>query len=291
MTAELSLLFQGMTFDPSELDGVDMGISVDQMIKTDHYCPECMSLDKCRMLAPGWQTLFSADVTEYYRVRGRGPQFRMRQCKFLDGQEKKTIGLFTPRALNIYSFKTYQPTIETQALYDTCFNYARDFSEFTTKGLLIMGSNGAGKTHLAVSIAKTLARKGIDVGLMDVEQWLNKIRESYDDDKVDPETAEMVSKRLLVIDDLVPEQKVSEWVKSQVLVVLNHRYNQLMPTIITTDKPMGMIEHVYGQRISSRLYEMCDVVMVAAKDWRQKKKPEQKKIEKMTGDDWRKGSR
>ena len=283
-TAELSLMFQGMTFSPHDLASADIEISIDQMIKTDHCCPECHDLDKCRMLAPGWQTLFSAGDTQ--ARPGEGPQFRMRQCKYLAEQkEKKTTGLFTPRAANVYNFKTYLPTVETQALYDRCLNYARDFNEFTTKGLLILGSNGAGKTHLAVSIAKQLARRGYDAGEMDVEQWLNKIRESYDDNKVDPETAELVQKRLLVIDDIVPEQKVSDWVKSQVLAVLNHRYNQMLPTIITTDKPMVVVEQVYGQRIPSRLYEMCEVVTVQARDWRKRRPVEEKKPEKQ---EWRK---
>jgi DNA replication protein DnaC len=89
---------------------------------------------------------------------------------------------------------------------------------------------------------------------------------------------------ILVLDDL-GAVKPTEWVWDTVSVILNTRYNENLTTIITTNFQDGPAAAVagprgttreetlgdrIGERMRSRLSEMCRIVNLAAPDYRQK---------------------
>jgi len=89
---------------------------------------------------------------------------------------------------------------------------------------------------------------------------------------------------VLVLDDL-GAVKPTEWVWDTVSVILNTRYNENLTTIITTNFQDGPAAAVagprgaareetlgdrIGERMRSRLSEMCRIVNLAAPDYRQK---------------------
>lgn len=70
---------------------------------------------------------------------------------------------------------------------------------------------------------------------------------------------------LLVLDD-VGAEKPSEWVIQTLYLLLNYRYEHMLPTIITSNLPMEKIEQNYSSRISSRIERMC--VSAKKKHWK-----------------------
>jgi DNA replication protein DnaC len=87
----------------------------------------------------------------------------------------------------------------------------------------------------------------------------------------------------LVLDEL-GAVKPTEWVWDTVSLILNTRYNDNRTTVITTnfdDKPAGNVggprgatrEETLGDRIGermrSRLHEMCRIIKMDGKDFRQ----------------------
>ena len=159
-------------------------------------------------------------------------------------------------------------------------------------GLLLTGSIGVGKTHLAVGILQALVVERGAVGLFyDYRDLLKQVQNSYNQ-KVAATELEVLrpvfEAEVLVLDEL-GAAKPSDWVWDTVAHILNTRYNDRRTTIITTNyanlPPLGaeltaaraaMREESLGDRIGermrSRLQEMCVVVEMQGEDFRQKVK-------------------
>jgi DNA replication protein DnaC len=144
-----------------------------------------------------------------------------------------------------------------------------------TAGLLLTGPIGCGKTHLAVGIIKEL---------------LKQIQNSYNDSvqATEMEVLRPVFQAEVLVLDELGAAKPTEWVWDTVSHILNTRYNDKRTTIITTnfkDLPPGETESRtaraakeetlgdrIGERMRSRLHEMCRVVRVEGEDFRMKYK-------------------
>jgi len=163
-------------------------------------------------------------------------------------------------------------------------------------GLLLIGTIGVGKTHLAVGIIKQLiATKGIGCVFYDYRELLKEIQNSYNS-SVQATELELLrpvfEAEVLVLDEL-GAVKPTEWVWDTVSLILNTRYNDNRTTIITTnfpDDPPGRTggggenERVramrsnrdetlgdrIGERMRSRLHEMCRIIRMEGEDFRQK---------------------
>lgn len=160
-------------------------------------------------------------------------------------------------------------------------------------GLLLIGSIGVGKTHLAVGIIKELVlSKGIPCLFYDYRELLKQIQNSYNDSVKATELdvlRPVFETEVLVLDEL-GAVKPTEWVWDTVSLILNTRYNDSRTTIITTNYPddaardsIGSSEFVraqravrgetlgdrIGERMRSRLHEMCRIVKMEGADFRQ----------------------
>ena len=151
-------------------------------------------------------------------------------------------------------------------------------------GLLLIGPSGVGKTHLCVALIKQLIKKGVGVKFCDYRELLKQIQNSYNPSVQATELGVLrpvFDAEVLLLDDL-GAVKPSEWIWDTVSLVLNTRYNNNLATIITTnfeDCPAAgvgpprpdRIETLgdrIGERMRSRLFEMCRLVQVQGKDYR-----------------------
>jgi len=159
------------------------------------------------------------------------------------------------------------------------------------RGLLLIGSIGVGKTHLAVGILQALVAERGATGLFyDYRDLLKQVQHSYNRQVSATELeilAPVFEAEVLVLDEL-GASKPTDWVWDTVAHILNTRYNDRRTTIITTNYanagPLGtesnaraaMREETLGDRIGermrSRLQEMCVVVEMQGEDFRQKVK-------------------
>src|SRR5438132_12658330 len=154
-------------------------------------------------------------------------------------------------------------------------------------GLLLIGSIGVGKTHLAVGTIKELIlSKGIPCLFYDYRELLKEIQNSYNESVKATELdvlRPVFETEILVLDEL-GAVKPTEWVWDTVSLILNTRYNDNRTTIITTnfdDKPAGAIGGPrgaardetlgdrIGERMRSRLHEMCRIIKMEGRDFRQ----------------------
>lgn len=133
-------------------------------------------------------------------------------------------------------------------------------------GLLFFGSYGIGKTHLAAAIVNRLLGQ-IRVLYISCPDFLNEIREALYTKGNSSRLMIAKSVDLLVLDDIGAE-KPSEWVRETLFVLINHRYENLLPTIFTTNCNLDELEQRLGGRISSRIAEMSRCIKLTGKDWR-----------------------
>src|SRR5262249_38703782 len=150
-------------------------------------------------------------------------------------------------------------------------------------GLLFMGPQGVGKTHLAVGIIKKLMReKNVSCLFRTFPELLKEIQNSYNPVSQSSEMSllsPVLEVEVLVLDEL-GAQNPSPWVRDEVSYVLNYRYNENKVTILTTnylDREEGAVQKPgapdtlterIGDRMRSRLYEMCKSVDMSGKDFR-----------------------
>jgi DNA replication protein DnaC len=162
------------------------------------------------------------------------------------------------------------------------------------RGLLLTGEIGVGKTHIAVGILKELiGGRGVQGLYYDYRELLKEVQNSYNPQVSATELGilrPVFEVEVLVLDEL-GAAKPTDWVWDTVAQILNSRYNERRTTIITTNYPnqAGLLAAVpdtpksrigsamrqetlgdrIGERMLSRLQEMCVVVEMRGKDFRQ----------------------
>ena len=182
-------------------------------------------------------------------------------------------------------------------MFNAALLQARNFVKgypFDTNGngLLLTGSIGVGKTHLAVGMLQALiADRGAKGLFYDYRDLLKQVQNSYNRSVQETELEilqPVFDAEVLVLDEL-GASKPTDWVWDTVAHILNTRYNDRRTTIITTNYPnqapagaelsvarMAAREESLGDRIGermrSRLQEMCVVVEMSGEDFRQRVK-------------------
>jgi len=144
-------------------------------------------------------------------------------------------------------------------------------------GVMFLGVTGTGKTHLMVSMLRKIVTdawmkssastdiKKVTRGLLftGVLEFLHAVRRSFDRNGADPTEIAMRAK-VLVLDDLGRES-TTDWAMDELMLVVQRRYEMLMPTFITSNLETAEELHDrYGDTFLSRwldtkVYEMMVV--------------------------------
>ena len=160
-------------------------------------------------------------------------------------------------------------------------------AETMGNGLLFVGPCGVGKTHLAVGILHALiTERGVAGRFVDCKELLKEIQNSYSANNERTERQVLrpaLEAEVLVLDELGAARR-TDWVSDMIEHLLNMRYNDRKTTIITTNLPYAsagvpgsgakdaMRQETLGDRIGermlSRLGEMCVVVEMDGPDYR-----------------------
>ena len=156
-----------------------------------------------------------------------------------------------------------------------CKQFAQNF-ELGNNGMIFMGKTGVGKTHLSLSIANEVLKKGFGVVYGTSSEFLGKIEKEHFG-RADGDTLELLCEcDLLIIDDLGAEFQ-TQFTSSAIHELINRRIMEGKPTIISTNLSPAELAQIYGDRVSSRIIGNFEPLKFEGNDIRQIKM-----VEKMT---------
>jgi DNA replication protein DnaC len=155
--------------------------------------------------------------------------------------------------------------------YESCRQFARQPEGW----LLLTGTFGCGKTHLAAAIANQRVDQGQPAIFVVIPDLLDHLRSSFGPnselsyDKLFEQVRDI---NLLVLDDL-GTQSSTPWAQEKLFQLLNHRYNAQLPTVITSNQRLEDMD----QRVRSRLMDISLVtrIHITAPDFRSGSNPSQ----------------
>jgi DNA replication protein DnaC len=150
---------------------------------------------------------------------------------------------------------------------ERAYNQARLFSETREGWLLLQGGYGCGKTHLAAAIANQCVANGIPTLFLTVPDLLDTLRFAYNNQDVTfEERFEQVRTASMLIMDDFGTQSATPWAREKLFQILNYRYINELPLVVTTNLSFSEIEG----RIRSRLSDPDRVfyIEIKAPDYR-----------------------
>jgi DNA replication protein DnaC len=179
-------------------------------------------------------------------------------------------GAEVPKRFANASFKSYVVESPAQkAVLDACADYAGSWESVRESGknLILCGLPGTGKTHLAVSIARTVARSGSLPFFARTYEAVQFVRESYRPGSKYSEResiARFVEPDLLILDE-VGVQGGGDNEQMILFAILNGRYDACKPTVVISNETLEGIQKYLSVRVVDRLREGGGRVLAC--DW------------------------
>lgn len=163
------------------------------------------------------------------------------------------LGAFADRTFDNFTWDipTYEPAQRESLRY--AMLVAQAFTHNPDGWLLLEGTYGCGKTHLAAAVGNGRLAAGDFVLFITAPDLLDHLRSAYGPEAelgYDQTFERMRDAQLLILDDLGAENP-SAWAMEKLFQLLNHRYNHRLPTVITTNADLERLD----PRIRSRLLD------------------------------------
>jgi DNA replication protein DnaC len=171
------------------------------------------------------------------------------------------------------TFETFNPRgrvglgVQQQDSIEKAYNLARSFAEERKGWLLLLGGYGVGKTHLAAAVANHVVEQGIPTLFLTVPDLLDQLRFAYgsEDETFEARFERVRTAPLLVLDDF-GTQSATPWAREKLFQILNYRYINHLPTVVTTNLALEQIEGRMRSRLSDP--ELVSLATINAPDYR-----------------------
>ncbi|MBR6609821.1 MAG: ATP-binding protein [Oscillospiraceae bacterium] len=179
--------------------------------------------------------------------------------------ETFNLDLYSKNAREMSNGMMVVPYTHMKRIYEYCLAYANHFTT-DNKSLLMLGSAGLGKTHLACAIANVVMASGYTVMYSSSQSLFSKIEQArFTDEDV---ISDILSCDLFILDDLGAES-MTNYSLSVLYNIVNTRMISKKPCIYTSNiTSQAALQKRYGEKISSRLLGSCDTFFFVGDDIR-----------------------
>jgi primosomal protein dnaI len=136
-------------------------------------------------------------------------------------------------------------TKEREDVIRELLNFIESYKTDSTtyhKGLYLAGPFGVGKTYMMGALANELSENGIETTLVNVPTYSAEIKQAIATNTVEAKLVSIKNTPILVLDDIGAEMN-SAWFRDEVLmVILQHRMLQELPTFFTSNFTIDQLE-------------------------------------------------
>ena len=224
------------------------------MRKMEYLCPYCKDI--------GFILDIGLDGYEYAKPC---------KCKVMKEAKARLERSGLAREFKIKSFENYATYNNKQLedAKDTAMQYVDDViaaNQITeAPSMMLCGQVGAGKTHLGTACSVKLINKGIVVIYMGYREEMTVLKSKVTDEAAyTREINRYKTAPVLFVDDFL-KGKITEADVNVVYEIINYRYNNDLPVIISTEKTLDDLID-YDEAIGSRLVEMCRGYIIVFND-------------------------
>lgn len=173
--------------------------------------------------------------------------------------ENRVLLAGVPKRHASASFESYiAKTPEQKMALHMMMEYAKDFESHkkTGKSVLLVGTPGTGKTHLAISVIRANAFKDCIFKYICLSDFMTKIKESwtakgkrgYQSDII----AEYGDADLVILDE-IGVQFGSDTERDILFQLINKRYGNMKPTIFISNQTVAKTKELIGESSFDRL--------------------------------------
>ena len=188
------------------------------------------------------------------KERGKEHQTRLQRYSNLGSLTRLTFDNLSPQG------RSGNPISQEQ--FSQAYQAAKTFATEPKGWLVLAGPSGCGKTHLAAAIANERLSQGQPVFFITTPDLLDHLRSAFNPTSEIPydEFFDQVRNTpLLILDDL-GAQSSTPWAKEKLDQLLNHRFNNRLPTVVVSIVPIEELEERIRTRlVASNLCQMYSI--------------------------------
>ena len=191
------------------------------------------------------------------------------ECKLREKELRRVEELDRMSNLELLRDKTFETFVPDVPGVRRAYLRALDYAKRPQGWLVLFGNYGVGKTHLAAAIANYALKRQMQVLFTIVPDLLDHLRSTFgpsSEIQYDDRFELIRTVPLLILDDLGTEN-TTPWAREKLFQIMNYRYNDALPTVITSNRKPEDIDPRIFSRMSDRA--LCEEhIIIDANDYR-----------------------
>ena len=193
-------------------------------------------------------------------------------CRKPEDRLKRRLA-YADMPITTRTFESFEVRAGAEESYTTAKEFASGDPGYA--GLTITGPVGNGKSHLLQAVGWEMLSQDYTVKYVCVGDLLQKLRDTYDPDSQVQfaslwESYQRAS--VLLLDDLTENPRPTAWAQGQMERLVDRRYRDGSPWVITTNLTLEVLAEVWGWRLADRIFDegsgIVRVVYNTAKSYR-----------------------
>lgn len=208
---------------------------------TEYNCP------KCKNRGVIYEPKYNGDYKRWEQVAV------VCDCGKIRAEYKRRNCSGLKKMMDKYTFENYMAAEPwQQQIAQAACKYVRN----PVQWFFIGGQPGCGKTHICTAMANALMKRGMSVRYMIWNEELSALKQKTTDAVVfDSGINSLKKAEVLYIDDFFKSKSVTAADVNITFRILNYRYNEILPTIISSELSIDQIDGI-DEALASRIAEL-----------------------------------